>query len=126
MSAADGRLSAPIAASCALTAFSRAENARVIALLISGFSSRSEASLPSASSLWRDKPLAQALAVLVNHRPNSLSNVYVADGTVGAEEQGSRPQLEVEDIHASVNNCVKSAPESSRFGVVASVAPNCR
>ena len=53
MSAADGMLSAPIAASCAWTARSRASNARVIAPLTSGFSSRSWASLPSASSLWR-------------------------------------------------------------------------
>ena len=54
MSAADGRFSAPIAASCADAAFSRAENALVIALLTSWFSSSSDASLPSASSLWRE------------------------------------------------------------------------
>ena len=85
MSAADGRFSAPIAASCADAAFSRAENALVIALLTSGFSSRSDASLPSASSLWRETPVAQARAVFVGQFSNSLSNAYVADGTVGGE-----------------------------------------
>jgi uridine phosphorylase len=53
MSAAEGMLSAPIAASCAWTARSRASNAREIAPLTNWFSSRSWAILPSASSLWR-------------------------------------------------------------------------
>ena len=53
MSAADGMFSAPIAASCAWTARSRAPNAREIAELTIGFSSRSWASLPIASSLER-------------------------------------------------------------------------
>ena len=49
-SAAEGRLRAPIATSCAWAAFSRASNARVSAPLTSGFSRRSWASLPRASS----------------------------------------------------------------------------
>ena len=50
-SPADGRLSAPIATSCACAAFSRASNARDSALLTKGLSSSSWASLPRASSL---------------------------------------------------------------------------
>ncbi len=53
MSAADGMFSAPIAASWACTAFSRAPKAREIAELTIEFSSRSCASLPIASSLER-------------------------------------------------------------------------
>ena len=54
MSAADGRLSAPIAASCAWTAFSRASKARAIAALMTGLEISSSAILPSASSPWRE------------------------------------------------------------------------
>ena len=50
MSAADGSISAPSAASCALEAFSRASNARWIAPAINGFAIRSSASFPSVSS----------------------------------------------------------------------------
>ena len=53
MSAAEGMFSAPIAASWACTARSRASKAREIALLTNWFSSRSWAILPSASSLER-------------------------------------------------------------------------
>ena len=63
MSAADGMLSAPIAASWAWTARSRASKAREIAPLTSGFSSRSWASLPSASSLERAS-LSRTLSVM--------------------------------------------------------------
>ena len=51
MSAADGMFSAPIATSCACAAFSRASNARPIAPVSSGFSSRSDSALPRRSSV---------------------------------------------------------------------------
>ena len=54
MSAAEGRFSAPIAASCAWTAFSRASKARAIAALMTGFEISSSAILPSASSPCRE------------------------------------------------------------------------
>jgi hypothetical protein len=54
MSAAEGRLRAPMAATCAWTAFSRASNARAIAALSTGFEISSSTILPSASSPCRE------------------------------------------------------------------------
>ncbi len=51
MSAAEGRLSAPIASSWAWAAFSRASKARPIAPVSSGLSNRSVSALPSRSSV---------------------------------------------------------------------------
>ena len=55
MSAADGMPSAPMAASCACAALSRASNARASAALTTGFATSSSATLPRASSPCRDR-----------------------------------------------------------------------
>ena len=55
MSAADGIPRAPIAASWACTAFSRASNARASAAFTTGLPTSSSASLPSASSPCRER-----------------------------------------------------------------------
>ena len=54
-SAADGMFSAPIAASWAATAVSRASKARAMAACTTGFATISSATLPSASSPWRER-----------------------------------------------------------------------
>ena len=61
MSAADGMFSAPIATSCAWAAFSRASNARPIAPVSSGFSSRSDERLAEPVLGAAAQTLAQAL-----------------------------------------------------------------
>ena len=65
MSAAEGMLSAPIATSCAWAAFSRASNARPIAPVSSGFSSRSESAFPSRSSVLPPRRSRRFLATLL-------------------------------------------------------------
>ena len=61
MSAAEGMFSAPSATSCACEAFSRASNARPMAPVSSGLSSRSESALPEPVLGVRAQPLAQVL-----------------------------------------------------------------
>ena len=61
MSAAEGRLSAPMAASCACTAFSRASKARAIAPFTTGFEISSSAILPRASSPCLGEAVDEAL-----------------------------------------------------------------
>ena len=65
MSAAEGMFRAPIATSCAWAAFSRASNARPIAPVSRGFSSRSDSALPSRSSVEPLKRSRRFLATLL-------------------------------------------------------------
>ena len=79
MSAAEGRLSAPMAASCAWTAFSRASKARAIAAFTTGFEISSSAILPSASSPWRESRSHEAL-VLLWGSPSRRQGTYISGG----------------------------------------------
>ena len=66
-SAAEGMLSAPIAASWAWTALSRASKALVSARLTTGLAISSSAIRPSASSPWRDRRSTKLLSWVVGH-----------------------------------------------------------
>ena len=73
MSAADGMLSAPIAASCAWTAFSRASKAPVSARLTTGLAISSSAILPSASSPCRESAVDEGLVLLASAIAGSVA-----------------------------------------------------
>ena len=74
MSAAEGIPSAPIAASCAWTAFSRASKARASAALITGFATSSSATLPRASSPWRERRSFSPSSVRFRHGAGRYPN----------------------------------------------------
>src|SRR5438128_10393812 len=69
MSPAEGMLSAPMATSCACDAFSRASNARPIAAVSSGFSSRSDSARPRRSSVV---PLSLSRRLLATLLPSGI------------------------------------------------------
>ena len=90
MSAAEGRLSAPIATSWACEAFSRASKARPMAPVSSGLSSSSESALPRRSSVFAAESLAKALRDIARVRHPRLSRL---DGGVPtAAPVGFRPR----------------------------------